>query len=457
MLTASWLWLVAATAGMSQESFRGPLATVPAADRGIVTLAADPIALEQTSGESGSLAEWKAEGMHLTADPPTTGTTFRLHGRLDLDTIGTTQSAANEAIFGDLGNIFGVRRAWVGADGNLAIGGRYAAIIDLASGNVVIRDLFVGLGDVKEEGEHRAGHFLEPFSLEIDTPSFTFPFLECSVISVLDPARNWGLAFFRANVNQGTTLGLGVFQAGTDPNDFQGGVGSTVGFTGRLTAAPINEGDGERLLHLGLALSERLPEHGVVIINQQAQSTLIDVGDVGRSPFVPKIRVPADFQQLLNLQYAIVNGPFWTQAEWYGSWIDQLGGGPVFFHGCHADCGYFLTGEHRTYVGTSGVFGPIRVNRPLIRCHASRDRPAGWGALELTARFAYLDFQDSDTLRGPAGQLVGIRLAESTFGVNWYLADHLRLMFNYSYAIPEEPNTGTSVASIFAARVATYW
>ena len=46
---------------------------------------------------------------------------------------------------------------------------------------------------------------------------------------------------------------------------------------------------------------------------------------------------------------------------------------------------------------------------------------------------------------------------ESTFGVNWYLADHLRLMFNYSYAIPDEPNTGTSVANIFGSRLAVFW
>ena len=57
----------------------------------------------------------------------------------------------------------------------------------------------------------------------------------------------------------------------------------------------------------------------------------------------------------------------------------------------------------------------------------------------MTARFAHLDLQDSDTPQGPAGQLVGIRLAETTVGMNWYLADHFRLMFNYSYAILDEP------------------
>jgi hypothetical protein len=30
-------------------------------------------------------------------------------------------------------------------------------------------------------------------------------------------------------------------------------------------------------------------------------------------------------------------------------------------------------------------------------------------------------------------------------------------MFNYSYALPNEPNTGTSAASIFAARLNVFW
>jgi phosphate-selective porin OprO/OprP len=128
----------------------------------------------------------------------------------------------------------------------------------------------------------------------------------------------------------------------------------------------------------------------------------------------------------------------------------------VFLHGCHADCGWFLTGEHREYQATSGAFGPVRVNRPVFGCHAG-DRPTGLGAWELTARFAWLDFQDPDTPRGPAGQLVGIQLPEATFGVNWYLADRIRLMFNYTSAQPDEPNTGTSSASIFATRLNVFW
>jgi phosphate-selective porin OprO and OprP len=157
------------------------------------------------------------------------------------------------------------------------------------------------------------------------------------------------------------------------------------------------------------------------------------------------------------MQFAAAKGSWWTQAEWYGALIDQTGGDLVFFHGCHVDCGYFITGEHREYDSASGVLGAVRVNRPFLHCFTECDRPHGWGAWELTSRFAYLDFFDPDTPVGANGQLVGIRLPDATFGVNWYLSDCVRLMFNYSYEAPNEMNTGVTAASIYATRLEVFW
>lgn len=378
---------------------------------------------------------------------------FRSRFRIDTDTIETSQSQAGRAIFGDLGNAVGLRRVWLGAEGHFASGGRYVTVIDLASGNVVVRDVFVGMGDVQEQGELQAGHFLEPFSLEVSTPSVTLPFLEASVVSVLDPARSWGVSLFRSRPDSAFHFAMGLFHAGIDANDFIGRAGGTVGLTGRWTAAPIN--DDERLLHVGIALSERIPEDGLIVINQQPQSSLIGLQDIDSSPFIPSIRVPATFQQLANVQFAAARGSSWVQAEWYGTWIDQRSGGTVFFHGLHADWGYFITGERRPY--RNGTFGPVQVNRPVFCRHCTGNREVGWGAWELTARFAYADFQDRDTPRGLNGEEIGIRLPVSTFGANWYLTDHLRLMFNYSYSLPQEPNTGTSVGNIFALRLGAFW
>lgn len=384
--------------------------------------------------------------------------TMHLRGRIDTDAIWSTQSPANIAAFGDLGDVVGLRRARIGIEGELGDDRRYIAEIDLASGQAVPRDIYFAFGDRQKFGETQIGHFREPFSLEGGTSARYFAFMERSPINLLDPARNWGMGLFQESLDENSSLGLGVFHAGTGTWDMQGGEGSTVDFTGRLTMAPINEGKGRRLVHFAIALAERVPEDGVIIVNQQLRSPLLDLGDSSATPFIPIIRIPANFQQLFNLQFAAVQGPLWTQAEWYGSIVDQTGGdGTVFYHGSYVAGGYFLTGEHRGYDSSNGTFGAIHVKRPWLRCPSEHHRPQGWGAWELTARFAYLDTIDLDTPPGANGEQLGVQLPQSTFGVNWYLADQVRLMFNYSYALPKEFDTEYSSANIFATRLAVYW
>jgi phosphate-selective porin OprO and OprP len=383
--------------------------------------------------------------------------TLRLRGRIDTDAIWASQSAANQAAFGDLGDEVGLRRARLGVEGKLGPDRRYEIEIDLASGVVVPRDIFYAFGARKEAGETQLGHFREPFSLEGGTSARHFAFLERSPINLLDPARNWGLGWFHETSDMDSAMALGVYHAGAGTWDFQSGVGSTVDFTGRLTSALVNEDDGRRLLHLGVSLSERVPEHGMIVIKQQPRSPLLDLEDSSTTPFVPNIQIPAGLQQLANLQFAAARGSLWTQAEWYGSLIDQTGGGLVYFHGYHVDCGYFLTGEHRRYDRSSGNWGAVRVDRPVIRGEAAADRPRGCGAWELTARFAYLDFIDSDTPLGTAGERLGTCLSQSTAGVNWYLSDRMRLMLNYSYVAPDDFNGGAGAASTVSTRLTVFW
>ena len=150
----------------------------------------------------------------------------------------------------------------MGLEGNLGDNGRYIAEIDLASGQAIPQDAFVGVGAVQAEGEKRIGHFREPFSLEGGTSANSFAFMERSPINMLDPARNWGLGFFRASRDKSRTFAMGVFQEGTGSGDFKSDPGSTVGFTERITLAPINADDGRRLLHLGLAFRNEFRNRG---------------------------------------------------------------------------------------------------------------------------------------------------------------------------------------------------
>ncbi|MFO0897310.1 MAG: porin [Pirellulales bacterium] len=385
---------------------------------------------------------------------------INLRGRIDTDAIWSTQSPANLATYGDLGDVVGLRRARIGAFGNFSDHSRYLAEIDLASGNVVIRDLYYAFGQPQENGEFRGGHYREPFSLEGAISANSFAFMERSPINNLDPARNWGLGYFACDAEERATWALGFFRKGSDPSDLQGGDGSDSAVTMRGTVLPYYEDEGARLMHLGFALSSRVPDNGLVVINQRPASPLLDLGDSSASPFVPTLRYQATFQQLFNAQWAMAQGSFWAQAEWYGTLIDQsFGRGEVFLHGCYLDVGYFLTGEHRAYERRNGFFGFITVDRPVLRRFSSQTtpRPAGFGAWEVTARFAYLDFFDTDNPRGPQGQLEGVEMPQGTLGLNWYLADRCRLMFNYYYSTPREPNTGVSSASIYSMRLGVFW
>lgn len=369
----------------------------------------------------------------------------------------TTQSEKNKEDFGVLGDEVGLRRARIGAEGDLPGEGRYEAEIDLASGNVAIQDLYIAMPGMLD-GEERLGHYREPFSLEGNTSARFFAFIERSPANVFDPARNWGASLFEVQPTDDSSFAIGMFYGGPDQNDLEGGEGSTAGVTTKFTVAPINENDGEKLLHFGMALAARKPLGGVIFVNQQPQSPLIEFDDSISSPFVPTIEIPADFQQILNVQTAVVKGPIWAQAEWYGTFINQPNdAGLVYYHGSYVAVGYFLTGEHREYKTVDGAFGPVRVNRPFLCGPASHGRPLGYGAWEVAARFAYIDFFDADTPLGPNGELVGIRQPQATFGVNWYLTDRMRLMFNYTYAEPDQPETGSSPGSIFGTRLGVFW
>jgi phosphate-selective porin OprO/OprP len=384
--------------------------------------------------------------------------TGRWRGRVDTDFIWSEQDYENLAAFGDLSDVVGLRRARIGVEGELASWGRYIAEIDLASGEVVLRDLFVGFHRAEELHEIRVGHYREPFSLEGSTSATSFAFMERAPINTLDPARNWGLAWFGWNEHEDSTFAIGLFQSASGPSDLQGGDGDDTAATARWTVLPYEEGD--RLVHLGIALSSRLPNNGIVLINQQPRSPLLELGDSSSTPFLPTLRIPADFQQLFNVQGAIQNGPLILQAEWYGSWIDQTGGSPVFLHGSYVDASCFLNGGRRVYSKQQGAFGAVQVDHPVLRHFSSKSsqESRGWGAWEATARLAYLDFNDGNLPSGPIpGQSTGVELVQATFGVNWYLADRLRILFNYSLASPQNPTSDEGVANIFGMRLGAFW
>ncbi len=386
--------------------------------------------------------------------------TAKVTGRIHTDAVMATQSQRNKDTLGDLENATGFRRARLAITGTIGPNVKYIADFAFASGNVRFADMYLGVQKLPLLGEVRVGHFREPFSFEAQTSSNFFPFLERSAINSLDPARNWGVGLSRGSEDKRTLFQLGGFRTGSnsigrDTTD-QGDWAVTTRFTRLLWYDALS--DGRSLMHAGGAFSHRIPlDETVNISNVMGSGLLGRDEDAVLTPFVQDVIVPAFAQQLYNIEWAWVHGPFSMQIEWQATGIDQKGGDSVFLHGGYVSVSYFLTGEHRAYNFSRGAFGRTKIISPFLCLNKKGIHYRGLGGWELVTRYDLLDFRDPNIPNSEDGQLVGSSLSQWTVGTNWYLNDYTRVMFNYQYIILDEPNVGYSVANLYSIRCQVAW
>ncbi len=82
--------------------------------------------------------------------------------------------------------------------------------------------------------------------------------------------------------------------------------------------------------------------------------------------------------------------------------------------------GWVLTGEDASYKGV------VKPNQPFTL------GSAGWGALELVARYGRLDIDDDAFPRFADAAAAASEASSWGFGVNWYLTGNLKLVANYT-------------------------
>jgi phosphate-selective porin OprO/OprP len=385
--------------------------------------------------------------------------TVNLRGRIQADALMVSQSPRDKAIIGNLQNAVGFNRARLGADGTAFQQVDWVAEFDFASGTPVFKDVFLEVKDLPLVRRVVVGNFLEPFSLEADTSSNYFPFIQRSPINALDPTRHWGVGILSYSENERMTLQVGAFRSGSNSTGTDIGDGNDMAYTVRATGLPwYNNRENELyLLHLGGAFSQTFPKNDTVTFNQGPQSSLLQpASDNALTPFVKNITIKANSEQLYNVQTALVLNALSFQAEWQSAYIEQIGGGPVFLHGSYGYASFFLTGEHRDYLTKDGVFGITHVRRPFFCMKGKGGFIRGPGAWELLARFDYLNFANSNIplVNGlPPGQ----KLADGVFGVNWYLNDYARIMFNYVHAVPVNQAFGPSYGDGYFIQSAIFW
>lgn len=299
-------------------------------------------------------------------------------------------------------------------------------------------DVWVGLVHVPIVGNVRFGNQKPPLSFEHMTSSRFLNFMERSLAfdSFIESGDNgfrpgmmafdnygddrgsWQFGFFKNNSGFGPTNN-GIFGWNVGDGEYD--------VTGRMTYLPWASDDNRCLLHLGLGVSHRSLDDGVV---RYRSRTSIRNGPAALHNTVAQARLAGDEQTLL-VPELVMNYDSWTlQAEYQASWTynatetfpvasaDPLG--TVFFQGYYVELLYFLTGEHRAYDRKFARFDRVTPHNNFSW------KTGCWGAWQLGARYSHIDLKDD----GINGGVVD----DFTAGLNWFWNPNAKVQFNYAIA-----------------------
>lgn len=254
--------------------------------------------------------------------------------------------------------------------------------------DAIIRYQGLGIGTIS------VGRMVEPFGFERTTGSSKLATNERSLAtSALAPGRSYGAML--DDKTKAYTWAVGVFREEADTD-------SPRAVTARFTMAPVRSD--RHTLHLGVGGSYR---------DYQGQRFQIkDEGEViSADNVIRSARFDADKLRLIGAEVAWLYRSFTFSSEAMAQRVTQANGTEWDYSGFYTQLGFFPTGEQRQY--RKGQFRRI-------------DPLSGYGAVELVARFSYLDARDRE---------LGAEASIGLLGVNYYLGK--RLLARLNYLIPD--------------------
>ena len=350
---------------------------------------------------------WKGAPEIKTAD----GWSFKPRGRMQIDVTSIDAPAGVTGTHGGVGTE--MRRLFLGVDGKIPGGFGYRVEADLANSAVELTDVYLtyGTGPVTiTAGQHK------PFwSLDEQTSDlFTTMMERAAFTQAFGFERRVGLS----GQYRGKTLLVqgGVF--GDNANDLLADSDNAVSVDGRVVWMPKF---GDAQLHLGGSGHWRNINDGPAVryaprpFIHTTNSRIVDTGTF-----------TASSERGLGLEAAAMVGPFHVSGEGFWQTARRPGFADPTFFGGYAEIGYVLTGgDARTY--RDGNFDRLAPSRPV--------NAGGPGAIELNARYDYLDLNDAG--------IVGGRQRAIDVSVVWAPIAYVRFIANYGHLMFDDAAIGT--------------
>lgn len=326
------------------------------------------------------------------------GWSFKPRGRLQFDagTINVPDSTGRTEGFASE-----VRRARLGASGDIPGGFGYKLEFDFAGSDFNVTDAFISYetGDV----EVWVGQFNTFQGLEELTSSVHTSFIERSAwTDAFGFERRVGAAVI---VNSGDILvQTGVFT--DNMNDLPGNRNWSV--DSRAVYMPKI---GETQLHFGGSVHYNELESGSSVRYRQRP-----LAHFTSERFINTDRLDADNEFGAGLEGAIISGPFHAAAEafWQNVGLNNAMDNPTFFGGS-IEAGYYLTeGDTRGY--KKGTFGRNKPVKPFGE--------GGFGSLQVNVRYDRLDLTDAGIVGGTQDGYMA--------SLVWKPSDYIMVLANYA-------------------------
>ena len=403
-------WLVYATALLTLSS--------------VVTVGAEAVGGGPATNEDKDEWTWRWEdGFKL--DSSDGMFSLKFGGMLQNDWMWGNADDEIEAAFGEVVSGNEWRRARLFFSGTVYKVVEFKVQYDFAGGDADFRDAYIGIKKLPF-GTLRIGQFKEPFSLEQLTSAKYITFLEFSLADLFAPSRNIGFAALGCTKDERITWGAGVF---TEDDDYGNATAydDTYNFSGRITFLPwVQKND---LLHVGFGYHyQGVKEDESIRYRQRPEVHL-----TGR--FVDTGNFAADGANLFDIEAAVIYGRLSFQGEYMVACVNSADYNDPTFQGGYVFGSFFLTpGDHRRFKKSEAAFDRVKPKNPWLGNE-------GTGAVELALRYSWLDLTDE--------MITGGELNNITLGLNWYINNVTKFMFNYVHADRDEIGAANFVQARF--------
>lgn len=270
----------------------------------------------------------------------------------------------------------------------------------------------------------RGGQAKVPFSFEELTSSRFIDFVERSAVNNLVPGRDVGVTLHGSLFGGMVEYGAGLYN-GTGQNTFENN--DSKDYAGRLLVRPFQLMGVPALQKLHVAGHFTHGDQNVNPAPSPAPSNSLQGRTDGRFVFFPRIPTRGD-RTRYGAEAVYAFGPFGLYGEYVKTEEERnLGPGG-------SNLGD-LKGQGWYVAGTFFATGEEKVHGKAPKVKPANFRTGDYGALELVARYAQLDFDSDGLLPGPSpsggGKAGANKVDALTVGFNWYLSPNVRMMFNW--------------------------